>query len=112
MKQPVAPYSALLKSGESIDWTKIEKAYSNLMEKNDILLVEGIGGICVPLDESTLVIDLIKKWNIPVIVVAPNSLGTINHTLTTVELLKHHHIDIFGNYFQPDYRRFKFHIKS
>ena len=94
--EPVAPYSAILKSGENIDWPKIEKVYSGQLKKNDFLLMEGIGGICVPLDESTLVIDLIKRWNMPVIVVSPNSLGTINHTLMTIKILQQNNLDVLG----------------
>ena len=50
-------------------------------------IVEGAGGILVPLNENELMIDLIKVLNLPVIIVARSGLGTINHTLLTIETL-------------------------
>lgn len=60
------------------------------------LLVEGAGGIYVPLNEQQVMLDLIKKLALPVIIVARGTLGTINHTLLTIEGLRQHHIPIHG----------------
>ena len=60
------------------------------------LIIEGVGGILVPLNKKNLLIDLIKKFKFPVIVVSRSILGTINHTLMTLEILKKNKINIFG----------------
>jgi len=60
------------------------------------MIVEGAGGIYVPLNDRQLSLDLIKKLAFPVIIVARGTLGTINHTLLTIEGLRHHHIPIHG----------------
>ena len=60
------------------------------------LIIEGVGGILVPLNKKDLLINLIKKFKLPVIVVSKSILGTINHTLMTLEILKKSKINIFG----------------
>ena len=60
------------------------------------LLIEGAGGLIVPLNWHDMVIDLIKKLDIPVLLVARSTLGTLNHTLLSVEALRSRGIDIFG----------------
>ena len=63
---------------------------------NKPLIIEGVGGILVPLNKKSLIIDLIKKFKLPVIVISKSILGTINHTLMTLEILKKNKIKIFG----------------
>lgn len=60
------------------------------------LIVEGAGGLMVPLNDELFMLDLIRKLNIPVVIVADSGLGTINHTMLTIEQLKRHDIEIFG----------------
>jgi dethiobiotin synthetase len=60
------------------------------------LLVEGAGGIFVPLNDETLYISLVKRWNIPVVVVSANYLGSINHSLLTLAAIKNQQIPIKG----------------
>ena len=60
------------------------------------LIIEGVGGILVPLNKKDLLINLIKKFKLPVIVVSKSILVTINHTLMTLEILKKNKINIFG----------------
>jgi dethiobiotin synthetase len=60
------------------------------------LLVEGAGGIFVPLNDETLYISLVKRWNIPVVVVSANYLGSINHSLLTLAAIKDQQIPIKG----------------
>jgi len=60
------------------------------------LIVEGAGGIMVPLNDEDLMIDLIKKLRLPTIIVARTSLGTINHTLLTVDKLRQEGVHILG----------------
>ena len=81
-KNPLSPHLASHLEGEIIDMYKIQLPSS----KN--LIVEGAGGILTPLNSKNFVVDMIKYFNIPVIVVARSSLGTINHTLLTLEALR------------------------
>ncbi len=95
-KKPLAPLSASRIEKKKIDLNKIFKAYNHLAKKYDFLIVEGIGGILVPLKPNFLVADLIKKLNLPVIIVARPNLGTINHTLLTVNAAKNYGLKIKG----------------
>lgn len=60
------------------------------------LIIEGAGGLMVPITREFLFIDLFKRWNIPVILCARTALGTINHTLLSIEALKTRNIPIHG----------------
>ncbi|KAF0132898.1 MAG: dethiobiotin synthase [Candidatus Saganbacteria bacterium] len=95
-EKPLAPYPA---SGFKMNKTKLDKifsAYKKLSSIHDLVLVEGIGGVMVPITKNYFVADLIKQLNIPAIIVARAGLGTINHTLLTVEILRRKKIDILG----------------
>jgi dethiobiotin synthetase len=60
------------------------------------LVVEGAGGIMVPINENHLMLDLIKKLALPVILVARSTLGTINHTLLSLDVLNRHGLTVIG----------------
>ncbi len=90
-KKPLSPHLASSYEKISINIKKIKKPNSNKP-----LIIEGVGGILVPLNKKKLLIDLIKKFKFPVIVVSRSILGTINHTLMTLEILKKNKINIFG----------------
>ena len=89
--EPVSPHWAA-----EIDNVKLIKSNLNLpnIEKN--LLVETAGGLMVPLTRDFLQIDQIKIWNLPVVLVCRSSLGTLNHTLLSIEALKKRKINILG----------------
>ena len=90
-KKPLSPHLASSYEKISINMKKIKKPCSDRP-----LIIEGVGGILVPLNKKNLLIDLIKKFKFPVIVVSKSVLGTINHTLMTLEILKKNKINIFG----------------
>lgn len=96
LSHPLAPYVALKKEGKRFDLGLVEKSFSILSRFYDLILMEGVGGALVPIEENYLVADLIKDLNIPALIVARSGLGTINHTLLTVEALKKRQIDILG----------------
>jgi len=73
----------------------VKEVFKNLSE-NDFTVVEGAGGVMVPITEDYLMIDLIKDLNLPVVVVARTKLGTINHTLLTLEALRLREIKVLG----------------
>jgi dethiobiotin synthetase len=80
-KPPVSPHLAALKVGVEIDLRKIRAPE---ISKRDSLIVEGAGGAFVPVNERQLMTDLMKRVNLPVILVARTALGTINHTLLSL----------------------------
>jgi len=94
-KQPLAPWVASWKEGK-IDLAKIEKAYQKAKASCDFLIVEGVGGVQVPITEDFFVSDWMIKWKLPVLVVVRAGLGTINHTLLTLEALQKRKIKVIG----------------
>jgi dethiobiotin synthetase len=94
-KQPLAPYVAAWKEGK-VDLAKVEEAYEKAKASCDFLIVEGVGGVLVPIAQNFFVINWIKKWNMPVLLVVGAGLGTINHTLLTVEALQRRKIKVAG----------------
>ncbi len=89
LTQPFSPHKSA-----AIDGIKIDPDQIVLPETNNLLIIEGAGGLMVPLNEHFLIIDLIKKLDAEVILVSKNYLGSINHTLLSVELLKTRKIKI------------------
>ncbi|ADG12859.1 dethiobiotin synthase [Methanocaldococcus infernus ME] len=75
---------------------RIEEAYNYLKNKYDFLIVEGAGGVCVPIKGNFLMSDLIKFLGLPAIIVSRPNLGTINHTLLTIEHLRNKGIEVRG----------------
>lgn len=63
---------------------------------NNYIVVEGAGGILVPINSNSYMVDLIKRLNFPAIIVARSSLGTLNHTLLTIRELRRKNIEILG----------------
>ncbi|WP_454634209.1 dethiobiotin synthase [Bradyrhizobium cenepequi] len=66
------------------------------------LVIEGAGGLMVPLNRSTLYIDIFARWHLPVVLCARTGLGTINHSLLSIEALRHRKIEILGIAFIGD----------
>ena len=89
--KPVSPHWAA-----EIDGKKIDKNSLDIPSIDDSLVIETAGGIMVPITRNFLQIDQIKKWDLPVIIVCRSSLGTLNHTLLTIEALKKRNIKILG----------------
>lgn len=96
LKKPLAPISAARMEKKKVDVNKIFKAYNLLTKKYDFLIVEGIGGILVPIKADFLVIDLIKKLNLPILIIARPNLGTINHTLLTIKVARDYGLKVKG----------------
>ena len=90
-KAAVSPHWAAELEGISIDLDNL-----NIPNIEEFLIVETAGGLLVPLTRKILQIDLIKKWQLPVILVAKTGLGTLNHTLLSVEALRKRNIPILG----------------
>ena len=87
-KEPIAPALAAERHGRSLVLKELVKGIQEAAQGTDLLLVEGVGGLMVPLGQGFFVKDLIEKLGCDVIVVGRNKLGTINHTLLTVKPLQ------------------------
>lgn len=83
-REPLAPALAAERAGAWIDPTRIVAACAELSQGKDLMLVEGAGGLMVPLRGGFLVADLARQLALPLLVVARPGLGTLNHTLLTV----------------------------
>jgi len=88
---PVSPHWAA-----EIDQKEVKKSALNLPKINQNLVVETAGGLMVPLTRDFLQIDQMKTWDLPVIIVCRSSLGTLNHTLLSIEALRKRKIKIMG----------------
>jgi len=84
-REPLAPSIAAAREGVRIDIDRLIDLYTEISSMHDITVVEGAGGLMVPLLPSFTYVDLARVLKLPVIVVAANRLGTINHLLLTVE---------------------------
>lgn len=94
---PVSPHLAAELSGTKIDIAEILKDYQRLREKYQWIIVEGAGGLGVPLTrDGFLMADLAKNMALPVIIVARHSVGTINHTLLSVKYAQSFGLEIKG----------------
>lgn len=85
---PASPHLATRLDGRDIDFGKIKRATEILSERYDAVLVEGAGGLMVPLTEDFLTIDYIARENYPLVFVTSGRLGSINHTLLSFEAIK------------------------
>ena len=87
--EPLAPLVAARKHRQSIRLADALQRIRRLARRCECLLVEGIGGVMVPLGEGFAVVDLIARLGCPAILVSGNCLGTINHTLLSTRALQH-----------------------
>ncbi|MBS1521625.1 MAG: dethiobiotin synthase [Bacteroidetes bacterium] len=91
LTQPFSPHKSA-----AIDGITIDPDNFHLPRTSNALIVEGAGGLMVPLNNEFLIIDLIKKLGIEVVLVSQNYLGSINHTLLSIHALKSYEIPIRG----------------
>jgi dethiobiotin synthetase len=97
LNTPASPHAAAL-----IDGLEISLDNFALPKTQNNLVIEGAGGLMVPLNQHHLIIDLIAKLNVEVILVSQNYLGSINHTLLSIALLKARNIPVKGIIFNGD----------
>ncbi|OQW34725.1 MAG: hypothetical protein A4E19_17550 [Nitrospira sp. SG-bin1] len=91
---PVAPLAAAQSEGQTINPDTVKKVYRLLAGRYDCMVVEGVGGVHVPITAKMTVTDLIKQLRLPVVVVGRSGLGGINHALLTIEALRRKRISI------------------
>ena len=91
---PVSPHLAAELSGRRIDPTELTTAIRNEARRHALTIVEGVGGLLVPITDGYDVRDLAAELRLPLIVVARSGLGTINHTLLTMEAARAHGLEV------------------
>ncbi len=94
LEKPLSPHLSARLADVEITIEKILDC--NKSNDKKFYIVEGAGGILVPLNEKDLMIDLMQKLNLPTVIVSRSVLGTINHTLLTIESLRNQNIEILG----------------
>ena len=93
---PLAPEAAALLENAVIDMDVVHGVFQKLLKRHDVLVIEGAGGILVPITKGFFFSDLMKAWKAPVIIVSRLGLGTINHTLLTNRFLQSQGIAVLG----------------
>lgn len=96
LQYPLAPSVSARIQDVEIKIKDIDHAYTSLSEKYDFMILEGVGGIAVPIKDDYLVAHLIHHLKLPILIVANVGLGTINHTLLTVSFARKFSINICG----------------
>ena len=96
LSEPLAPSVAAERAGERINIPYLQTLYGEISERHDITLVEGAGGLLVPLLPSFTYADLACLLKLPVLVVAANRLGVINHLLLTLEYAAYRGLRVHG----------------
>ncbi len=96
LKNPLSPHHAARIDGVRIDPRAIMEDFRQHASRGNPLVIEGAGGLLVPLNEKTLFADLIREMGIPVILVTVPYLGSINHSLLTASLLRERGIPSLG----------------
>ena len=96
LREPLAPSVASELEGLPIDLERVDTAFNQLCQKHEFMVVEGVGGLAVPIRDNILVAHLAARFELPLIIVARPTLGTINHTLLTVEFAQSFNLEIHG----------------
>lgn len=91
---PAAPQLSARLENESIDLNRITESSEQLKKMYDTVLLEGVGGLMVPIVNDIMVIDYLEQQKYPTIVVSNGKLGSINHTLLALEALKRREIEV------------------
>jgi dethiobiotin synthetase len=107
LRQPLSPHRAAELDGVEIDPDAL--GLPSDIPDESWLIVEGVGGLLVPINRGMLLVELFSRWRAPAVLVARTALGTINHTLLSLKALKCHDVDVLGVIFvgesSPDSER-------
>src|ERR1041384_121713 len=95
LRRPLSPHLAARLAGTMIELAPLEDAFNDA-SRSTRFVVEGAGGGLVPVNDIHFMADLMARLDLPVVIVARSTLGTINHTLLTIEALRHRSIAIAG----------------
>ena len=93
---PAAPVVCEEHENRQVDFGSIAQAYRKICAKSEIMIVEGIGGVRVPISFGVDVVEMMKQFDLPVVIVTRPDLGTINHTLLTIDAVRNAGLDLAG----------------
>lgn len=93
---PLAPPVAARREGRTVDLDAIQRGLKSWWGECDMIVVEGAGGLLCPLTDNLTIADLARQFNFPLLIVARLGLGTINHTLLTVEVARQRGLSVAG----------------
>jgi dethiobiotin synthetase len=93
---PASPHLAAREVGTPISPALLQRTVDDLAGRYEHVIIEGVGGLCVPLTETVTILDLVAEARYPTLVVSTPKLGSINHTLLTLEALKTRDVPIGG----------------
>ncbi|MFH0781006.1 MAG: dethiobiotin synthase [Pseudomonadota bacterium] len=91
---PCSPHLAAKLEGRKIDCTVLRQSTAELLSLYDLVFLEGAGGLAVPLDENSTLLDYLEEEKYPLILVTSSRLGSINHTLSALELIRYRKMQI------------------
>jgi dethiobiotin synthetase len=89
---PASPARAAAMEGRRLNLADIEEHIRAVVENSDFTVIEGAGGLMVPIQDDVMMIDLIRRLGYPALLVGRTRLGTLNHTLLSLNALKHYEI--------------------
>ncbi|MCE5194161.1 MAG: dethiobiotin synthase [Nitrospiraceae bacterium] len=95
-EHPLAPMVASSLENKTIDINIIKGSFEKLSDKYDAVIVEGVGGLLVPIKTDYFIADIAKELNLPLVIVARPYLGTINHTMLTINFALNKGLEIAG----------------
>ena len=106
-KEPLAPWTAALRAQAVVHVDALVSAFQSLCARHDVVIVEGVGGLMVPLTARLSVGDVARRLRLPVLVVAHPGLGTLNHTLLSLRYVRELRLPLAGivmNHAEPPSR--------
>jgi dethiobiotin synthetase len=104
LKMPASPHLSAPAEEKKI---KIKEIIAHLPKTKNQLIIEGAGGLMVPLNQKEMILNLIKKLKAKVIIVSKNELGSINHSLLTAAVLKKEKVNVLGWIFTEEYKSYE-----
>lgn len=96
LAEPLAPWMAARRAGRTLAMNPLDESFRRLTRGVDAILVEGAGGVLVPITETDTYLTLFQRWSLDAVVVAANRLGVINHTRLTVHTLRDAGLRVLG----------------
>jgi len=95
-QEPLAPWTAARRARKPLRLDAVYRAFRTLQTRHDVLIVEGVGGLLVPLTYRVTVADLAKRLGLPLVLVARPGLGTLNHTLLSLHVIRQLRLPLAG----------------
>jgi dethiobiotin synthetase len=96
LEPPLSPHLASRIARRPIDLSRVWRAYAALRARHEELVVEGVGGLMVPIRRGYYVADVVRRLRLPLVIVTRPTLGTINHTLLTVMAARRYRLRVLG----------------